>query len=793
MVAPANMVKRTPMTQAAQKSRTDVDDVIAAAQRYITEFDWHVFPADLSWNDDKNKYNKKSRWKDEYSKSGLKWGMTQDLDEFKKGLAKWPPAVGIPTGSINNFWVCETDTKEGGHGANGEETFQKLIAERGALPDTRRARSPSGSIHYYFSWPTDGGPPIKNTTSKIGPGIDTRGEGGMVAAPPSVRGDGKYELINDNPILPAPDWLVALARGASRSTSSDSASTTPNHPADPADIDRCAAMLAVITNPLPPADDRPGGWEDWNAVGMAIYLVVGGSDDGLGLYKAWSAKCADKNDDDNTAAKWNEYHSYPPTRTGEGKLTKLANEANRCWPVLIGNTIEKAIEIVKLAALPTVQYDPLRKDAAKRLEMRVGTLDDLVERLRPPTAGDGADKQGQEISFKATVPWPDAVDGAALVNDMIGAHRKHVIMSEHGALAVALWEIHAHALDAAEHTPRLQIKSPTYRCGKTTLLRIISTIVPKPVSVESITMAALFRLIELCQPTILIDEAETVLKRADGKTDNEELRGILNSGHRRGGGVIRTVGDDFEPRLFHVFSPTVFCWLVRRGEQVAQTIADRSIVIELRRKLRNEKTDRLRSNRVGHLSVLGRRAARWVADNIAALTDADPVLPDSLHDRSMDNWRALIAIADAISKDLGEKARAAALAIDAEATTADDDTSLLALADVADVFAKREATSATVLSSEAVVQALVDLTDRPWRTWRKGVGNGREPINKHGLARLLKPFGARPKSFRTKTGDVVRGYEARTILDAKARFVDTETGLDLGYDLVVSELTTGGG
>jgi hypothetical protein len=518
------------MTQAAQKSRTDVDDVIAAAQRYITEFDWHVFSADLSWNDDENKYNKKSHWKKEYSKSGLNWGMTQDLNEFKNGLVKWPPAIGIPTGSINRIWVCETDTREGGHDDNGEEALQKLIAENGALPDTRRAHSPSGSIHYYFSQPDDGGPPIKNTTSKIGPGIDTRGEGGFVAAPPSLRGDGKYEWINDNPILPAPDWLVEMARNASRSTTSSSGDfSASSAPADPVDLDRISAMLAVIPNPLPPAPDRDGGWADWCAVGMAIYLVTDGSDAGFGLFKAWSAKWADNNNDDDTVARWNGIRSSPPTRTGEGKLTKLAHEANPRWPVLIGTRIEAAIEINALSLLPVTQYDQQRKDAAKRLGMRVGTLDDLVERLRSRSGGDAdADKQGQEISFKPPEPWPDPVDGALLVADMIAAHRKYVIMSEHGALAVALWEIHAYALDAAEHSPRLQIKSPTYRCGKTTLMKLIKAIVPKPIETTNISMAALFRLIEMCQPTVLLDEAETSLKRENGK-DNEDMRMIFNA------------------------------------------------------------------------------------------------------------------------------------------------------------------------------------------------------------------------------------------------------------------------
>ena len=78
------------------------------------------------------------------------------------------------------------------------------------------AESPSGSLHHYFNWPD--GIEIKNSASGIAPGIDVRGEGGMVIAPPSVRGDGEYRWLNDNPIADAPQWLIDLTAAASRSS-----------------------------------------------------------------------------------------------------------------------------------------------------------------------------------------------------------------------------------------------------------------------------------------------------------------------------------------------------------------------------------------------------------------------------------------------------------------------------------------------------------------------------------------------------------------------------------------------
>ena len=77
--------------------------------------------------------------------------------------------------------------------------------------------------------------------------------------------------------------------------------------------------------------------------------------------------------------------------------------------------------------------------------------------------------------------------------------------------------------------------------------------------------------------------------------------------------VIRTVGEDFEPRAFKVFGPVAFAWLVKRGMHVAQTLEDRSITIELRRRLPEEKITRLRSTR-----------PVTFANSVVALRDGSP-------------------------------------------------------------------------------------------------------------------------------------------------------------------------
>ena len=171
-----------------------------------------------------------------------------------------------------------------------------------------------------------------------------------------------------------------------------------------------------------------------------------------------------------------------------------------------------------------VAYERQRGAAARRLGMRATILDKLVKGKRQPEVASG---QGQPLDLPTPEPWPDPVDGAALLSEMTAAIRKYAVMEVGSAEIVALWVLHAHALDAFQISPRLAITSPEKRCGKTTALDVVQFLAPRPLSTSNTTAAAIFRTIEAAQPTLLIDEADTFL------TNNEDIRGVLNSGHRR--------------------------------------------------------------------------------------------------------------------------------------------------------------------------------------------------------------------------------------------------------------------
>src|SRR4051794_35461197 len=106
--------------------------------------------------------------------------------------------------------------------------------------------------------------------------------------------------------------------------------------------------------------------------------------------------------------------------------------------------------------------------------------------------------------------------------------------SEAAHVAHTLWIVHAHLMEAWESTPRIAFLSPEPGSGKTRALEISELLVPRPVEAVNVRPAYLFRKVadEAGRPTILFDEIDTVF--GPKAKDNEEIRGLLNAGHRRG-------------------------------------------------------------------------------------------------------------------------------------------------------------------------------------------------------------------------------------------------------------------
>lgn len=112
--------------------------------------------------------------------------------------------VGIVTGSGSGLWVLDVDPDKG-----GLQSFNDLLTEHGPMPATRVHRTGSGGFHYLFPWPDFD---VRCSTSYLGNGIDVRGTNGQVVAPPSVSSKGRYDVLNDAPLLAPPGWLLDRLR-----------------------------------------------------------------------------------------------------------------------------------------------------------------------------------------------------------------------------------------------------------------------------------------------------------------------------------------------------------------------------------------------------------------------------------------------------------------------------------------------------------------------------------------------------------------------------------------------------
>jgi hypothetical protein len=122
---------------------------------------------------------------------------TLDPDLIRRSFAR-AALIGIPTGEASGFFVLDLDCKNGARG------LEWLAAHEHRLPRTRRHRTRSGGIHLLFGMPA--GRTIRNSAGKVGPGVDVRGTGGYIIAPPS---DG-YDVIDASTIAEAPAWLLDL-------------------------------------------------------------------------------------------------------------------------------------------------------------------------------------------------------------------------------------------------------------------------------------------------------------------------------------------------------------------------------------------------------------------------------------------------------------------------------------------------------------------------------------------------------------------------------------------------------
>lgn len=367
-------------------------------------------------------------------------------------------------------------------------------------------------------------------------------------------------------------------------------------------------------------------------------------------------------------------------------------------------------------------------------------------------------------AFSPDMDWLDDLteyDGAEVLDEVEAFLSRFVAYpSEAARCAHVLWIAHTWFMDAWDSTPRIAFLSPEPGSGKSRALEVTEPLVPRPVHAVNTTPAYLFRKVSDPdgRPTILYDEIDTVF--GPKAKDNEDVRGMLNAGHRQGAMAGRCIirGKNVETEELPAYCAVALAGL----DDLPDTIMTRSVVIRMRRRSPEEKVEpwRLRINGA-EASNIRQQLDAWSS----AARDAIewPEMPAGIEDRNADVWEALLAVADLAGRDWPERARRNAVTLVTQNSDRGGSLGVVLLRDLKAVFGAEDK-----LGTDAILDALCEIEESPWADLRG------KPLDARGLARRLAKYGVKPKLVRVTDG-VMRGYTAEDLADPWARYVTPRT------------------
>lgn len=421
---------------------------------------------------------------------------------------------------------------------------------------------------------------------------------------------------------------------------------------------------------------------------------------------------------------------------------------------------ERADFLAKLDSIlqmDDVEYESQRQKLSKDMGVRMSFLDDQRKKIKQEQEAAGSDEVVVEDD-----PWPEQVDGNALIHCVIDLFNRHIVLPEGADVAMSTWVVLTYCYDLYRVLPILGLVSPQKRCGKTTTIEVLTGLSYRSLPASNISPAAVFRSIEKFKPALFVDEADSFLK------GNEELRGVLNSGHTKATAfVIRCDGENNDPKKFSTWGPKAIAAI----GNLPGTIADRSVIVRLKRKSTNEKREKIGVEFDKQVPIIRRKILRWVTDNADHLKATISTVSFPGNDRATDNWAPLAAIAGAIGGEWPDRLAAASRAILDIKDDANDDLSILLLADIRDAF---QTLNRDRIFSANLVNHLNGLDERPWGDLKGGKG-----LTTNVLARFLSPFEISSKKIRIGT-EVKKGYMCSSFDDAFNRYLPVERGAQKG-------------
>ncbi len=361
-------------------------------------------------------------------------------------------------------------------------------------------------------------------------------------------------------------------------------------------------------------------------------------------------------------------------------------------------------------------------------------------------------------------PWPEAVDGNELIEEMYTTIERVVYLTSEQILAITYWVIHTYFIrtkgekQAFRYSPILHLTSWLFGCGKTVLQDLLAEMSHKSQKAANISISSLFRLLHSKQPTLFLDEIDTYFQNRD------ELIGILNAGYdERVGTVLRQSGKGNEWSETAEFAVWGAKCLAGIGSQVA-TLESRTIKIQLVRKPTQHKLARLHDviaqDRELFLNIK-RKCVRFAIDNEEALIRQQPAYRDDLSDRANDCWSGLFKLAALIGSDIESLQDAATkLSSSSGPEKSDFEEFLLDLKPFVESYHQSR------IPSNALVECLRSLDERPYRY--KG-------FSAYNLASRLRPHGIRPVQMRTDGNSRnVKGYEKAELQQLISKYLQED-------------------
>ncbi|MGQ4003386.1 DUF3631 domain-containing protein [Francisellaceae bacterium CB52] len=413
---------------------------------------------------------------------------------------------------------------------------------------------------------------------------------------------------------------------------------------------------------------------------------------------------------------------------------------------MMNNIQEAQVIFEKLAKLDELEYERVYKDKAKELEVSTQFLNKKVEQVK------AFQSKEKDNIVENIEPFDGNVCGVELANKIESLFDRFVFLPQGGSTAISLWIMGTYVFNSFRIFPNIAITSPERRCGKSSTLDIIEALSYKSLLTSNITPAAIFRLIEKYQPTLLIDEADTFVS---GR--NDDMIGIINSGHAKNRAVIiRTVGENYESKKFSTWSPKVFASI----KSLQPTVMDRSIEVKLRRKTIHEIVDRLPVNFKDDCLEVRSKLLKWGLGHQDDIRFAKVSLPRIENDRAMDNWHPLFCIASKLDNEWIDKCIKSYKIL----TFNKDEKShqIQLLEDIAEIF---EVTNYERIFTTELISHLIQMEEKPWVDWLRG-----KPINANALAKMLAGFEISSTTLR-RDYNRKKGYKRSDFEDAFTRYL----------------------